>query len=114
MWFAMALSSKNEKPTTRSAWSSIVRIRKRRPRGLKQVPQKLVVDIVVVLHFGRFHECAELARAAIGGGAFQIGIALLDVLAEDLRRPGGLIELFDRLVNVVRQVAFCLAQVLDL
>ena len=39
-----------------------------RPYPLEQVPEELVVDFVVVLHFGRLDEGAEQARAAVGGG----------------------------------------------
>jgi hypothetical protein len=34
---------------------------------LKQVPEELVVDFVMVLHLRRFHKGAEQTRAAIGG-----------------------------------------------
>jgi hypothetical protein len=34
--------------------------------GLELVPQELVGDFVVELHFGRFNERAEFARATIG------------------------------------------------
>ena len=49
------------------------------PGSLKQVPQELVVDVVVVLHLGRLHESPEQAWAAIGGGLLQVGIARFDV-----------------------------------
>ena len=36
---------------------------------LEEVPEELVVDLVVVLDFGCFDEGAEGAGAAVGGGA---------------------------------------------
>ena len=32
---------------------------------LEQIPEKLVIDVMMVLHFRRFHEGAQQARAAI-------------------------------------------------
>jgi len=34
--------------------------------ALKQIPQELVVDVVVILHFRGFHESPQKARTAIG------------------------------------------------
>ena len=53
-------------------------------RFLEKVPEELVVNLVVELHFGRFHEGAELARAAIGGSLFQIRVAGFYILAMTL------------------------------
>jgi hypothetical protein len=39
-------------------------------RWLELVPEELVVDFVVILDFWDFHEGAEEARAAVGGGLF--------------------------------------------
>jgi len=36
-----------------------------RQRALEQVPQELVINLVVVLHLRSFDECAELPRAAV-------------------------------------------------
>jgi len=47
--------------------------------SLEQVPQKLVVHLVVILHFLRFHERAQRARAAVGRGTLQISVAALHV-----------------------------------
>jgi hypothetical protein len=33
---------------------------------LEQIPQELVVDVVVILHFRGFHESPQKARTAIG------------------------------------------------
>ena len=53
-------------------------------RSLEQVPEELVVDLVVVLHFRRLDEGAQQARAAVGRGLLQVGVAALDVVAEQL------------------------------
>ena len=34
-------------------------------RALEQIPQKLVVNVVVILHFGRFDEGSQQARATV-------------------------------------------------
>src|ERR1700687_1192032 len=81
---------------------------------LELVPKVLVVYIVVVLHFGRFHERAQQAGTAIGRCLLQIGVAALHVLAQQLRSPVCLAKVVERLVDIIRQVAFGLAQVLDL
>ena len=39
------------------------------PERLKEVPEELVVDLVVILNFGGLDESAEVARTAVGGGA---------------------------------------------
>jgi hypothetical protein len=54
---------------------------------LKQIPQKLVVHVVVVLDFLRLNEGAQQTRTAVGGRLLQIGIAALDVFTKNLRRP---------------------------
>ena len=38
--------------------------------ALEEVPEELVVDLVVVLDFGGFDEGAQGAGAAVGGSAF--------------------------------------------
>jgi hypothetical protein len=55
--------------------------------ALEQVPEGLVVDGVVELDFAAFDDGAEQARAAIGGGSFQFGIAALDVGAQNFCDP---------------------------
>src|SRR5450631_4246509 len=50
--------------------------------GLKQVPQELVVDLVVELDFLRFDEGSQGAGATIGGSLFQVRVAALDVFPE--------------------------------
>jgi hypothetical protein len=47
--------------------------------NLKHVPEELVVDLVMVLDFGGFDEGAKVAGAAVGGGFFEIGVAILYV-----------------------------------
>src|ERR1700730_18778342 len=78
---------------------------------LELVPKVLVVYVVVVLHLGRFHERAQQARTAIGRCLLQVGVAPLHVLAEQLRGPVCLAEVVERVINIVRPVAFGLAQV---
>src|ERR1035441_5204813 len=86
----------------RTAWS------------LEQIPQELVVDLVVELNLLRLDESSQGAGAAVGGGFLQIGVAAFDVLAEDGRDPRRFLEVVQRLVDVVGQIALGLAQVLDL
>jgi hypothetical protein len=50
--------------------------------NLKQIPEELVVDLVVELDFLRFDEGSEGAGAAVGGGLLKVCVAALDVLAE--------------------------------
>ncbi len=50
-------------------------------RELELVPEELVVDLVVVLHFGRLHKRAKRACAAIRRGLLQVRIASLHVRA---------------------------------
>src|ERR1700731_4495603 len=80
---------------------------------LKVVPKKLVVDIVVELHLGRLDDGAEETGAAVGRGLLEIGVAALDVFAEQGGGPVGVAEVVERGVDVVGKVAVGLAQVLD-
>ena len=50
--------------------------------GLEHVPEELVVDLVMELNFGCFHESAKQTGAAIGGSLLQVSVATLDVFAE--------------------------------
>jgi len=50
--------------------------------NLKQIPEELVVDLVVELDFLRFDEGSEGAGAAVGGGLLKVCVAALDVFAE--------------------------------
>src|SRR6267378_1429934 len=72
---------------------------------LEEVPEELVVYFVVILDFRHFDECAEGPRAAVGSGALQIGVPSLHVPAEQLRGPVSLLEIFERRIDVVREVA---------
>ena len=49
--------------------------------GLKQIPQELVIDLVVKLDFLRFYERSQSAGAAVGGGLFQIRVTALHIFA---------------------------------
>ena len=77
----------------------------------EHVPQELVIDVVVILHLLRLDEGPQETRAAVGGGLLQVGVAALDVLTEQLRRPVGGAEVIERSVDIVGQVAFRLAEV---
>src|SRR6266852_7273933 len=81
---------------------------------LETVPKELVVYVVVVLHLRSLHERAQQARTAIGGGLFQIGVASLHVATEKVGGPLCLAEISNGVIDVIRQVAFGLTQVLDL
>src|SRR5947209_7218669 len=81
---------------------------------LEQVPQELVVDVVVILHLGRLHKGSQQTRAAVRRRLLQICVATLHVFAEKLRRPVCFAEVRQRVVDVVGQVALRLSQVLDL
>src|SRR5437660_5653921 len=81
---------------------------------LELVPQELVVHLVVELHLGDLHHRPERTRAAIRGDALQFRVAAFDVRAKQGRGPLRLLEIFQRGVNVVRQVALGGAQILDL
>ena len=60
---------------------------------LEQVPQELVVDIVVVLDLGGLDERSQQARAAIGRGLFQIGVALFTSSPKSLVVHSALLKL---------------------
>src|SRR6185437_14296316 len=81
---------------------------------LELVPQELVVHLVVELDFRSLHDGPEQARATVCGSLLQVGVASLHIVAQYLRRPLRLPEILECGVNVVRQVALRLAQVLDL
>src|ERR1700733_12277709 len=81
---------------------------------LEQVPEELVIDIVMVLHLGSLHKSPEQARAAVGSSLFQIGVAALHIFAEKFGGPLGFAEVRQRVINIVGQVALGLAQILNL
>src|SRR5579864_7943878 len=82
---------------------------------LEPIPQELVVDLVMELDFRRLNDGSQEARAAVGGGLFQVGVAGFHVFAKKFRGPFRVAEVLDRSVDVVRQIAFLsLAQILDL
>src|ERR1700675_4482663 len=64
-----ALRKQNAPAFDRGVWQT--------SRDLEQVPQELVVDLVVELDFLRFDESAQRARTTIRGGLFQVGITAL-------------------------------------
>src|SRR5579871_2278830 len=52
---------------------------------LEQIPQELVVNIVMILDFRGLHEGPQKPRAAVGGGLLQVGIPAFHVFAKQLR-----------------------------
>src|SRR5260370_26128920 len=91
--------------------------RDRRPatkRLLEQVPEELVVNLVVILHLGSLYHCAEGTRATIRGDALQLRVAALDVGAKQSRGPLALFEVFAGPIHVVPQVALLRASILYL
>ncbi len=83
-------------------------------RFLEQIPKELIVDVVVILDFGRLHESSQQARTAVRRGLLQICIAALHFFAEKLGGPICFAEVRQRVVDVIRQVTLGLAQILDL
>src|SRR5208283_1399245 len=65
---------------------------------LKQIPQELVVHLVVELYFGCLDNRAQQARAAVGGCLLQVGVASLHIFAEEFGCPIGFAEVVDRRV----------------
>src|SRR5882762_4901712 len=84
------------------------------PLCLEHVPEELVVDLVVVLHFGSLNESSQQARTTIRRGLLEVGVAALDVFTEKLRGPVGFAKVLEGIVDVVGQVAGSLPQILDL
>src|SRR3984957_4690383 len=81
---------------------------------LEQVPEELVVDVVVILHLGRLHEGSQQTRTAVRRCLLQISIAAFYVFTQQICRPLCFAEVFESRVDVVRQVALGLPEVLDL
>src|SRR5664279_2086491 len=81
---------------------------------LELVPQELVVNVVVELHFRRLDHSSQQSRATVGCCLLQLGETALHVVAQQLRGPCCTAEVGQCVVDVVGQVALCLAQVLDL
>src|SRR5882762_4347886 len=70
--------------------------------ALEQIPKELVVNFVVILHFGRFDESTQLTRTTVGRSLFEISIASLHVRSEKGRGPFSLAKVVERRINVVR------------
>src|ERR1700730_17822707 len=68
---------------------------------------------MVELHLGSFNNRAQVSRAAVGRSALQVNVTSLDVGAEKLGGPIGFFEVFERRVNVVRQIPLGGAQSLN-
>src|SRR3954471_5119115 len=68
---------------------------------LEQVPEGLVVDLVVELHFGSLDEGAEVASAAVGGSLLEIGETALHIGAEDFGNPLRRLEVVDCGLDVI-------------
>src|SRR4051794_26774021 len=81
---------------------------------LEHVPKELVVNFMVILDFRYFDERSQATRATIGCGLLEVGIPSLYVFTEQAGIPGGVSEVLERGVNIVRQVTFRTTQVVDL
>src|SRR5271167_409263 len=82
--------------------------------SLEEIPQELIVDLMVELDFLRFDEGAEGPWTTVGRSLFQVGVASLHVFPEQGRNPLGFAEVGEGVVDVVGQVTLGLAQILDL
>ena len=54
---------------------------------LELVPEELVIDLVMELHFLRLDERSQQARATVSGCLLKIGKASLYIFTEQLRCP---------------------------
>ena len=79
--------------------------------SLEQVPERLVVDRVVELNLGALDDGSQFARRAVGGRLLQFGVTALHVGAQNLRDPLRSLEVLNRLLDVVGQVASAGAQI---
>ena len=61
--------------------------------SLEQIPQELVVDFVVKLHFLSLYKGPKKAGAAVGGALFQLGVSGFYVFSEQRSRPIGFLEI---------------------
>src|ERR1017187_4492236 len=71
--------------------------------ALEHIPERLVIDRVVELHFRAFYAGSQFARRPVGGGLLQVGIAALHIGAKNLCDPLRCLEIVDRRLDVVRQ-----------
>jgi len=55
--------------------------------ALEQVPEELVVDLVVILHLGGFDEGSQGAGTAVSGCLLEVGVTAFDVLTQQVGRP---------------------------
>ena len=70
---------------------------------LELIPEVLIVDFVVELHFGSLHDGSKQAGATVGRGLLQIRVTALHVRSEKGCGPFGRTEVLKRGVDVVRQ-----------
>jgi len=75
---------------------------------------ELVINLVVVLHFGHFDTVPSARGQRSAAARLQIRIAAFDIGAENLGGPFGFLEVFNSRVDVVRQKTLRRTQVLDL
>ena len=68
---------------------------------LKQVPEELVVDVVVVLDFGCLNKASQKARATIGSILLELAVALLHICAKQRGSPIRIAEILHGVVDVV-------------
>ncbi len=67
---------------------------------------------MVELHLGALDDASQLARAAVGDSLLQVGIAALHVGAQNVCDPLRILEILNRLLDVVGQEASAAAQTL--
>src|SRR5271165_6380858 len=71
---------------------------------LELVPEELVIDVVVILHFWRLHESSQEARTTVRGSLLQVSIASFHICAEQLGGPFGVAEVLQSIVDVIGQI----------
>src|SRR5581483_7590652 len=82
--------------------------------ALKQVPQELVVYLVMELDLLGFYERSQRTRATIGRSLLQVRIPAFHILAQQSCSPLPFAEVIHRVIDIVGQIALRLAKILDL
>ena len=67
---------------TERAVSHFKKLRQSRAKLLEKVPEELVVDLVMILHFLWLHEGTKQTRASVCCGLFQISVPSFYILTE--------------------------------
>src|SRR6266567_1126031 len=68
---------------------------------LEEIPEQLIVDVVVELHLRRLDDRAQQAGAAVRRSLLQIGVASLHIRSQQSRRPLRPAEVLKRGVDIV-------------